>query len=92
MGHVWPIKCIFFSSERTDLAAAETRHLTIYMLQVKLLYYIMHTVVGHNYKSANRKTLEFKISIYLMKPDLGKVTVPNIYQSSHKKVTFSLQR
>jgi len=76
----------------SDLAAAETRHLTIHMLQVKLLYYIMHTVVGLNYKTANRMTLEFKISIYLMKPDVGKMTVPNIYQSSHKKVTFSLRR
>jgi len=64
-----------FSSERkntdpqwalytnTDLAAAETRHLTVHMPQIKLLHYIMHTVVGQNYQTANRMTLQFKILI-----------------------------
>jgi hypothetical protein len=67
--------CTLFSSERkntdpqqvlqmnTALVAAEARHLTVLMLQVKLLYYIMHTAVGNNYKTANRMTLKFKISI-----------------------------
>jgi hypothetical protein len=47
----------------TDLAAAETRHLTVHLPQIKLLHYIMRTVVGQNYQTANRITLEFKILI-----------------------------
>jgi len=47
----------------TDLATAETRHLTVHTLQVKLPYYIMHTAAGQYYKTANRMTLEFKILI-----------------------------
>jgi len=53
----------------TDWAAAETWHPTVHMLQVKLLYYTTHTVIGQYYETANRMTLEFKISLLLMKRD-----------------------